>query len=361
YWKRKTTDAETLSSEASQPAFFPPVLTLSFTKIQDLRYGENSHQKAAFYRELASGNDNHPDDCPGASGLAALTQLHGKELSFNNIHDAQGALALLREFDTPAVIACKHATPCGAGCANVIAEAYRKAYTADPVSVFGGVVAINRTVDAETAAEIAKIFVEIVLAPGFTDEAFKILSQKKSIRLLQLNPDAGPIGPTVGPNLNLKNLDLKKVSGGLLAQEADSMTLPDAEQPRVVTKRAPTEKEWADLLFAWKIVKHVKSNGIAIGKNGQSIGIGSGQVNRIWAARQAIEHGRELLGDEAVKGAALASDGFFPFPDCALTAAEAGVTAIIQPGGSVNDQASIETCDQHGIAMVFTGMRHFKH
>jgi len=320
---------------------FPPTLTLTYEKVQDLRYGENPHQKAAFYREE-----------PGiGNGLTDAVQLHGKELSFNNINDTNGALALLREFDEPAVVACKHGNPCGVGCADSISEAWRKAYGSDPVSVFGGIIAANREIDAETAAGIAKIFIEIVIAPSYAPDAFKMLAKKKNIRLLKLE------------RINDKSMtgfDVKKVSGGLLVQEHDSALLPEAEL-KVVTKRAPTEKELEDLLFTWKIVKHVKSNGIAIGKDKQSIGVGPGQVNRIWPTRQAIEHGIEQLGAQAVKDAALASDAYFPFPDCVEAAASAGITAIIQPGGSVNDQASIDACDKYGIAMVFTGMRHFRH
>jgi len=320
---------------------FPKTLTLTYEKVQDLRYGENPHQKAAFYREE-----------PGRGcDLADAVQLHGKELSFNNINDAHGALELLREFDEPAVVACKHGNPCGVGCADTAAEAWRKAYHSDPVSVFGGIIAANREIDGEAASEMAKIFIEIILAPSFAPDAFKILSRKKNIRLLKLENIKGDLS---------SGLDLKKVSGGLLVQETDKALLPDLAL-KTVTKRVPGDKETEDLLFTWKIVKHVKSNGIVIGKDKQSIGIGPGQVNRIWPVKQAIEHGMEQLGEEAVKGAVLASDAYFPFPDCAEAAAAAGITAIIQPGGSINDQMSIDVCDKYDIAMVFTGMRHFRH
>jgi phosphoribosylaminoimidazolecarboxamide formyltransferase/IMP cyclohydrolase len=317
---------------------FPPTLSLTYEKVQSMRYGENPHQKAAFYKEKL----------PAEGTIARAAQLHGKELSFNNINDTHGALELLREFDEPTVVACKHSNPCGLGCGQTIAEAWTKAYNADPVSVFGGIICANREIDASTAAEINKIFVEIVLAPSFSPAALEILKKKKNIRLLTLNMGKASL-----------EVDIKKVSGGLLAQEIDDSLLPN--DIKIVTKRAPTDKEMADMIFAFKIVKHTKSNGIAIGKDDQSIGIGCGQVNRIWATRQAIEHGLEALGPGALKGAALASDAFFPFPDCAEAAAEAGITAIIQPGGSVNDQKSIDMCDKHGIAMVFTGMRHFRH
>lgn len=320
---------------------YPDTLSLTFEKVQAMRYGENPHQQAAFYKEV--GNN---------SGLlTGIEQLHGKELSFNNINDTHGALELLKEYSEPTVVACKHSNPCGVASGADIYDAYTKAYNTDPVSIFGGIVCANREIDAKTAAEINKIFLEIVLAPSFSDEAVEILTKKKNIRLLKLE------------NIERKqpenSFDVKKVSGGLLIQDIDSKLLENELQ--VVTKRKPTEKETEDLLFAWKIVKFTKSNGIAIGKNKQSVGIGPGQVNRIWAAEQAIEHGAKQLGETALKGACLASDAFFPFSDCVEAAAKAGITAIIQPGGSVRDQESIDACDKYGIAMVFTGMRHFRH
>ncbi|MDR1914508.1 MAG: bifunctional phosphoribosylaminoimidazolecarboxamide formyltransferase/IMP cyclohydrolase [Clostridiales bacterium] len=321
---------------------FPGSLSLTYEKVQDMRYGENPHQKAAFYKEKI----------PPKSSLASAKQLHGKELSFNNINDTHGALELLREFDEPTVVACKHSNPCGVGSANSsdsIFQAWCKAYTADPVSIFGGIIVANREIDIETAVDINKIFVEIVLAPSFSPEALEILTKKKNIRILQLDI-----------NKTDEGFDLKKVSGGLLVQEKDNALLPRHEFT-VVTKRPPTDKETEDLIFAWKIVKHTKSNGIVIGKNKQSIGIGPGQVNRIWAVNQAIDHGLEALGTDLVKGSALASDAFFPFPDCVEAAAAAGISAIIQPGGSKNDDESIQACDKYGIAMIFTGMRHFRH
>lgn len=321
---------------------FPETLSLTYEKVQEMRYGENPHQKAAFYKEV--GNTK--------GLLTDAIQLHGKELSFNNINDTNGALELLKEFTEPTVVACKHANPCGVGSAETIFEAYLKAYHSDPVSIFGGIIVANREIDKATSEEINKIFVEIVLAPAFSEEAIEILSQKKNIRLLKLE------------SIELKqpkgSLDMKKVSGGLLIQEIDN-ELYNEEDLRFVTKRKPTEKEMEDLKFAWKMVKYTKSNGIAIGKNKQSIGIGPGQVNRIWACTQAIEHGTKHLGAETVKGAALASDAYFPFPDCAEECVKAGITAIIQPGGSINDQLSIDVCDKNGIAMVFTEMRHFRH
>lgn len=324
--------------EQSGSSDFPQLLTTTYEKHQEMRYGENPHQKAVFYREIL----------PVAGSLPTALQLHGKELSFNNINDTNGALDLLREFDRPTVVAVKHANPCGVGSADNIFEAYQKAYEADPVSIFGGIVVANREIDQETAREINKIFVEIVVAPGYSQEALEILKQKKNIRILQLDD--------IEAALPANTWDMKKVVGGLLVQEADSKLFQDDKPWQVVTSRQPTQQELEDLEFVWKIVKHTKSNGIAIGKNGKSLGIGPGQVNRIWAVEQAIER-----SGEEVKGAVLASDAFFPFDDCVEAAAKAGITAIIQPGGSIRDQESIEACNRHGIAMIFTGMRHFKH
>jgi len=316
---------------------FPKNLTVTFEKVQEMRYGENPHQKAAFYRDLG--------DIAGT--LPAARQLHGKELSYNNINDTNGALELLREFDTTAVVAVKHGNPCGVGVADEVSEAYRLAYEADPVSVFGGIVVTNATVDEATAEQMSKIFLEIIVAPKFTDEALAILTRKKNLRLLELDTTirAYPKAERV----------MRKVTGGMLVQEIDDKLLPEGEL-RVVTKKAPTEEQMKDLLLAWKIVKHAKSNGIAIAKDNQSLGIGPGQVNRIWSTQMAIER-----SGEKVRGAALASDAFFPFDDCVKACAAAGISCIIQPGGSVRDQESIDACDEAGIAMVFTGMRHFKH
>ena len=331
--------AQHLGKLAGAPDF-PETLTLTFEKAQDLRYGENPHQDAAFYRE----NVTAPTD------LVNAKQIWGKELSFNNINDAHGAIELVREFDAPAVVAIKHSTPCGVGIGENLAEAYAKAYAADPVSIFGGIIAANREVCAEAATEINKIFVEIVIAPGFAPEALQILQSKKNLRLLVL--------PGLGQATCAPGMDYKKVSGGLLIQKTDDRLFDDI---KVVTKRAPTDSEMADLIFAWKLAKHVKSNGITIAKDGQSLGLAGGQVSRIWACKQAIDHAHEFLGMDATKGAALASDAFFPFADCVEEAYKAGITAIIQPGGSMNDKLSIEKCDEYGITMVFTGMRHFRH
>ncbi|MCF8018058.1 MAG: bifunctional phosphoribosylaminoimidazolecarboxamide formyltransferase/IMP cyclohydrolase [Vallitaleaceae bacterium] len=319
----------------------PEVMTMTFEKVQDMRYGENPHQQAAFYKEV--GNTK--------GMLTDAVQLHGKELSFNNINDTHGALELCKEYTEPTVVACKHANPCGVGSGTDVYEAYMRAYSSDPKSIFGGIIVANREIDSKTALEINKIFIEIVVAPSYSAEALKILREKKNIRLLQLE------------NIEVKQpdtaYDLKKVSGGLLVQTIDNVLYEGALE--VVTDRKPTPEEMEDLKFTWKIVKYAKSNGIAIGKNKQSLGVGPGQVNRIWACNQAIDHCKEALGDGILKGASLASDAFFPFSDCVEAAAAAGITAIIQPGGSMKDQESIDACNKYGIAMVFTGMRHFKH
>ena len=317
--------------------------TMTYEKIQEMRYGENPHQKAAFYKEVEN-----------AEGLlASALQLHGKELSFNNINDTNGALELLKEFDEPCVVACKHANPCGVGCGDNIYEAYMKAFNADPTSIFGGIVVFNREIDEKTAKEINKIFVEIIVAPFYEEKALEILKSKKNIRLLQIK--------NISQKQDEYSYDIKKVAGGILVQEIDSKLLPEGEELKTVTASNPTNQEMKDLMMAWKIVKHTKSNAITIVKDGQSIGIGPGQVNRIWACKQAIEHAYEFLGKDSTKGASLASDAFFPFPDCVEEAAKAGITAIIQPGGSLKDDDSIKTCNKHNISMVFTNMRHFKH
>jgi len=327
--------ADYLAPKASLPKF-PDKFTCTYEKVQDMRYGENPHQNAVFYREVGAR--------PGC--LTDAQQLHGKELSYNNINDTNGALDLLREFkDEIAVVGCKHANPCGVGVADTVYDAYRLAYEADPVSIFGGIVVTNAVIDEATASEMVKIFLEIIVAPDFTPEALAILTQKKNLRLLKL--------PTINAPL-ARTLDMKKVAGGLLVQDMDLSLL--GEELKVVTKRAPSDKELKDAMLAWKIVKHAKSNGIAIAKDNQSLGIGPGQVNRIWAAEMAIER-----SGERIKGAALASDAFFPFDDCVKAAAAAGITCIIQPGGSIRDEDSIKACNEAGIAMVFTGMRHFKH
>lgn len=316
---------------------FPDKFTMAFDKAQDMRYGENPHQKAVFYKEAF--------DVKGS--LATATQLHGKELSYNNINDTNGALDLLREFSEPTIVAVKHANPCGVATAKTISEAFFKANAADPTSIFGGIIASNRTIDKETAEQISKIFIEIVVAPDFTEEALAILEQKANIRLLKLPEIAQPIPDNC--------YDMKKVLGGLLVQEYDRMVV-DESKCKVVTKAQPTKEQMEDMIFAMKVVKHTKSNAIVVAKDKTILGIGCGQVNRIRATKQAIEHS---LTD--TKGAVLASDAFFPFDDCVEAAHEGGIAAILQPGGSIRDQLSVDACDKYGIAMVFSGDRHFKH
>lgn len=320
----------------------PATLTMTFEKVQDMRYGENPHQKAAFYRE--------PGKRKGS--LTDAKQLHGKELSFNNINDTNGALELLKEFDEPTVVACKHGNPCGVGSAGDIYSAWKKAYEADKTSIFGGIVVVNREVNLAMAEEMSKIFLEVVVAPSYESAALELLEQKKNIRLLELGD--------ISVKQEKSAYDLKKVNGGLIVQTIDSELMNEAEL-KVVTDRAPSDKEMEDMKFAWKIVKFVKSNGIAVAKDKQSIGIGPGQVNRIWAVQQCFEHAAELIGEGVTQGSVLASDAFFPFDDCVEAAHKAGITAIIQPGGSVRDEDSIKKCNEYGITMVFTGMRHFKH
>lgn len=321
---------------------FPQTLTLTYEKVQEMRYGENSHQKAALYKEIANLKGS----------LTCANQLHGKELSYNNINDTNGALELLKEFEEPTVVACKHGNPCGVGSADNIYDAWRKAYEADKTSIFGGIVVANRTIDEKIAADINSMFMEVVVAPSYTDEAKEILCQKKNIRILEL--------PDISEKQPADALDMKKINGGMVVQSIDNQ-LYNEEELTVVTDRKPTEKEMEDLKFAWKVVKYVKSNGIALAKDKQSIGIGPGQVNRIWATEQSIEHANTQIGEGTCEGAVLASDAFFPFDDCVEAAAKAGITAIIQPGGANRDQDSIDKCNEHGIAMVFTNMRHFRH
>lgn len=320
----------------------PETLTMTFEKVQDMRYGENPHQKAAFYREIGKKTGS----------LAEAEQLNGKELSFNNINDTNGALELLKEFTEPTVVACKHGNPCGVGSAENILEAWEKAYSADKVSIFGGIVVVNREVTKALAEKMVSIFLEVIAAPSYEREAIEVLKAKKNLRVLVL--------PNIEVPQEENAYDLKKVNGGLIVQTIDSKIYEESEL-KVVTDRVPSDIEMEDLKFAWKVVKFVKSNGIAIAKDKQSIGIGPGQVNRIWAAKESFEHAEELIGEGASKGCVLASDAFFPFDDCVEAAHKAGITAIIQPGGSMRDEDSIKKCNEYGIAMIFTGMRHFRH
>ncbi|MDF2875076.1 MAG: purH [Sporomusa sp.] len=318
-----------------EQGLFPETLHLVYEKAQDLRYGENPHQAAAFYREQYYSGP----------GVANARQLNGKELSFNNIVDVEAAYALAAEFEQPAAAIIKHTNPCGTGIGATLAEAYNKAYQADPLSAYGGIIGVNREVDADTAQLISELFAEAVIAPAFSRQALDILTKKKNVRLLA----AGLSQP------DSTRLDVKSVAGGVLLQQSD-MTTAMKDAMKVVTKRQPTAADWEQLLFAWKVVKHVKSNAIVIANNNKTLGVGAGQMNRVGAAGIALAQ----AGEQA-RGAVLASDAFFPFADTVQAAVEAGITAIIQPGGSVHDEDSIKAADEHGIIMIFTGMRHFKH
>lgn len=310
-------------------------LTLTFEKVQNLRYGENPHQQAAFYGT----------PLPVAASIAAGKQLHGKELSYNNIADGDAALTIIREFSEPAVVAVKHANPCGVAVAETIAEAYDKAYEGDPVSIFGGIVALNRAVDLKTALELEKTFLEIILAPGFEADALDILTKKKNIRLISL--EASAFKETT------EQYGFKRVTGGLLVQDINRGVYDKLE---TVTEKVPTEAEMKSLIFAWNVCKHVKSNAIVLAKEGATTGVGPGQTNRVGALEIAVAQ-----AGEKAQGSVLASDAFFPFADSIEAAAKAGITAIIQPGGAMKDQEVIDAANRLGIAMVFTGMRHFNH
>jgi phosphoribosylaminoimidazolecarboxamide formyltransferase/IMP cyclohydrolase len=301
-----------------------------------LRYGENPHQKAWYYRKT------HEEKGDLTQGI----QLHGKELSFNNINDTNAALEVIREFKAPTVVALKHANPCGVATGKTLHQAYKGAYECDPVSIFGGIIALNRRVDVATAEEINRIFLEIIIAPDYDEDALNVLKGKKNIRILKLDGIGCPLENTY---------DIKNISGGLLIQEHDNKIYME-EDFKVVTKKTPTDNEMESLKFAMKVVKHVKSNGIVVAKDSRTIGIGPGQVNRIWAVDHALNQ-----SIESTQGAVLASDAFFPFEDCVERAKAGGITAIIQPGGSLKDEESIKKADELEIAMVFTGMRHFKH
>jgi len=318
---------------------FKDTFTVTYQKQQDLRYGENPHQKAAFYREIGKTYEGT---------LVEAEQLWGKEMSYNNINDANGALDVIKEFnDTPCAVAVKHTNPCGVGIGKTIYDAYMTAYESDPKSIYGGIVALNRCCDFKTAQELSKIFLEIIIAPSYTPEALEVLKKKQNIRLLLL--------PEIAKKHTPDMLDFKKVAGGLLVQEPN-LELVDESSMKVVTKRQPTKEEMEQLINAMRVVKHTKSNAIVLYKGNGTIGIGPGQTNRVTALNIAISY-----AGEKAKGSVLASDAFFPFGDSVETANAAGVTAIIQPGGSIHDQESIDLCDKYGIAMVFTGIRHFKH
>ena len=315
---------------------FPDTFTVQFAKAQDLRYGENPHQRAAFYKETD----------PALSSLANARQLQGKELSYNNIMDGDAAWQMVLDFTLPTAVIIKHANPCGAATADDITAAYLKALQTDPVSAFGGIVAVNRTVDGKTAAEVSKLFLEILIAPAFDAEAIKILSAKKNLRVLSIPSTC---------TKRAAGFDFRRVAGGLLIQDWNREDFAIA-QTQVVTKRTPTEAEYQGLDFAWRLVKHVKSNAIIYTTKDQLVGVGAGQMSRVDSVKIA-----RMKANLPTQGCVLASDAFFPFRDGLDLAADAGITAVVQPGESLRDAEVIKAADEHGIAMIFTGKRHFKH
>ncbi len=326
--------------ETGHRAPFPATLGGQWHKVEDLRYGENPHQRAAFYRVAH----------PAAAEVASTVQLQGKALSYNNIADTDTALECVKTFETPACVIVKHANPCGVAVADSPLEAYERAYATDPTSAFGGIIALNRPLDEVTAqAIVQRQFVEVIVAPEASEGALQVLSSKPNVRVLS----CGPVPPAPLPAL-----EWRSVAGGMLVQDRDLATL-SAEQLKCVTRRAPTPAEVADLLFAWRVAKFVKSNAIIYAREGRTIGVGAGQMSRVYSARiAAIKAADEGL---AVTGSVLASDAFFPFRDGIDAAAEVGITAVIQPGGSLRDAEVIAAADEHDMAMVFTSVRHFRH
>ena len=330
---------EEATTDFDNKAKFPRTFNSQFVKKQDLRYGENSHQDAAFYVEAE----------PEEASVATAKQIQGKALSYNNIADTDAALECVKEFDEPACVIVKHANPCGVAIGDNILAAYEGAYKTDPTSAFGGIIAFNRELDADTAeAIVSRQFVEVIIAPSISDAAAQIVAAKPNVRLLECGQW----------DTQTSGLYYKRVNGGLLLQDRDQGKVADDEL-KVVTKRQPTEEEMRDLKFVWKVAKFVKSNAIVYAKNSTTIGVGAGQMSRVYSAKIAgIKAADENL---EVKGSVMASDAFFPFRDGLDAAAEAGITAVIQPGGSMRDDEVIAAADEHGIAMVFTGMRHFYH
>jgi phosphoribosylaminoimidazolecarboxamide formyltransferase / IMP cyclohydrolase len=318
---------------------FAPLMLQAYEKVTDLSYGENPHQRAAYYAESSAR----------MHVLSMLRQLGGKELSFNNVLDLNAARMLLEEFELPACVIIKHNNPCGVAVGGSVVEAYHAAFACDPLSAFGGVISVNRAVDKQFAEALLKQFCEVIIAPHFTPEALELLSRKKNMRILEDGERRRP---------NVAERDVKRVMGGLLVQDRD-MGLEDRTEMEVVTERKPTEAEWGEMLFAWKVCKHVRSNAIVLANDLASVGIGAGQMSRVDSVRIAIE--KAGIAGSSLLGSALASDAFFPFSDGPQLAIDAGVTAIIQPGGSKRDPEVVEAADAAGISMVFTHRRHFKH
>jgi phosphoribosylaminoimidazolecarboxamide formyltransferase/IMP cyclohydrolase len=316
---------------------YPPTLSLQFERVQTMRYGENPHQAAAFYREAQAG----------AGALSHYRQLQGKELSYNNIADADAAWECVKTFDEPACVIVKHANPCGVAIASDVGQAYAKAFATDPTSAFGGIIALNRPLDAATAEQVSRQFVEVLIAPGFDEGARRVFAAKQNVRLLE-----------IGLGRASNRFDLKRVGGGLLVQSPDERNL-DAAELKVVTTLAPTAAQLSDLLFAWRVGKFVKSNAIVFCAQGRTLGVGAGQMSRIDSARiasiKAANAGLDL------KGSVVASDAFFPFRDGLDVVVDAGAVAVIQPGGSMRDDEVIAAANERGVAMVFTGVRHFRH
>ena len=346
-----TAIAEYLRTQTAEPEDFPENLTLALERIQPLRYGENPHRQAAFYRwNGVPVTSSHPT-------VADAEVLHGKELSFNNLLDLDAALASVSSFTAPAVVIIKHTNPCGLACDDTLLEAYKKAHAGDPISAFGGIIGSNRPLDAATAREIGQLFYEAIIAPEFTPEALTILRGKKNLRLLathgsfdtqSLNGVKKQVGLT-------SQFDVRSISGGLLLQTPDTVGEQEVSY-RVVTEREPTLEEVTDLMFAWKVVRHVKSNAIVLAHKLAVVGVGAGQMNRLASVQLALE---KAAG--RARGSVLASDAFFPFADGVEAAAKAGITAIIQPGGSIRDEESIRMANHYAMAMIFTGQRHFRH
>lgn len=333
-----------ISTYMRAQAGLPEKLFLEYDLKQELRYGENPHQEAKFFASTVKE----------PFSLATAEQLNGKELSYNNIQDANATLNIVREFDEPFCVGVKHMNPCGSATGKTIAEAWKKAYEADKTSIFGGIVAANREIDLETAQMLKPIFLEIVMAPSFAPDALELLCTKKNLRVLKVDMSKD----------NTVRKQYVSMNGGMLVQDRDINTKPvSAEQ--CVTEAKPTAEQLADLEFAWKIVKHVKSNAIVVAKNGMTYGVGAGQMNRIGSAEIALKQAQATLKEEGkdimTEGLVLASDGFFPFNDCVALAAEYGIKAIVQPGGSIRDEDSVKLADEKGITMLFTGERHFKH
>lgn len=338
--------ADYLSQQAKKPERFPAELTVTLERIQGLRYGENPHQQAAFYRIQRSV------PTPALPTVAGAEVLHGKELSFNNLLDLDAALSAVNDFTAPAIAIIKHTNPCGLACDDTLVDAYKKAHAGDPISAYGGIIGSNRTIDEATANEVVQLFYEAIIAPAYTPDALNMLRGKKNLRILATH--AMPSSEAASLAL-ASQIDARSVSGGLLLQTIDTIGEQELAY-KVVTDREPNLDEVTDLIFAWKVVRHVKSNAIVLAHKLAVLGVGAGQMNRVTSVQLAVEKAADRAW-----GSVLASDAYFPFSDGVEAAAKAGVTAIIQPGGSIRDEESIRMANRYAIAMVFTGQRHFRH